>query len=195
MNRTTQISAQFDAVDLARRLRDREPEACREVNEIAAKGREGDGEAVAKFRMLCRVDPEVGRRTTTALLEVTQTKILDELFDNHHRLSRTVLEAYLQRMGDDLAGSNPSAIERLLVDRVVLCWLQLYRADYDEAATPGQSVVMSRLRIHRQSQAHKRLLSAIKALADVRKIPVTMLQVNMGTGGLMARSAGSTESQ
>jgi hypothetical protein len=185
MNRATaqtQISMQFDAMELAHRLRRREPEACREMNEITAKGKQGDAEAVAKFRMLCRADPEVGRKTTTALLEVTQSKILDDLFDEKNRLARTVLEAHLLRMGDELAGVNPSAIERLLVDRVVLCWLQLYRADYDEAATSGQSPTMVRLRVYRQSQAHKRFLSAIKALAEVRKLPIVALQVNVNSG-------------
>jgi hypothetical protein len=93
-----------------------------------------------------------------------------------------VLEAHLLRLGDELAGTNPSAIERVLVDRVVLCWLQLYRADYDEAANQNQSATMSRLRIQRQGQAHKRLLSAIRALASVRQLSIVALQVNVNSG-------------
>jgi hypothetical protein len=79
----------------------------------------------------------------------------------------------------ELAGPTPTPLERLLVERIVACWLHLY---YLEAAYAGKDSMGPELASYYQrslSAAHTRYLSAIKALALVRKLALPVLQVNI----------------
>jgi hypothetical protein len=65
---------------------------------------------------------------------------------------------------------TPTPVEKLLIDRVVVCWAQCYLADLDElhkarAGTP-QEVQAHR----RQTAAQTRYLAALKQLAVLRKL-------------------------
>jgi len=88
----------------------------------------------------------------------------------------------LELMRGELAGSNPTSLERLLVERVVACWLQVQDADVrygqgqkDCTMKPGE------YQQKRQDRAHKRYLSALKTLALVRKLALPVLQVNIAS--------------
>jgi hypothetical protein len=81
----------------------------------------------------------------------------------------------------ELAGPTPTPLERMLVGRVVACWLHLY---YLEAVYAGKDGMSLDLAQHYQrciDRAHKRHLSAIKTLALVRRLalPVLVQQVNV----------------
>ena len=70
--------------------------------------------------------------------------------------------------------------ERLLVDRVVACWLQVHYADAVYAQgmkdlTFNQGDYYQR----RQDRAHRRYLSAIRSLAQVRRLLSPSIQVNI----------------
>ena len=80
----------------------------------------------------------------------------------------------------ELEGAAPTPIERLLVDRVVLCWLHLHAAE----ALYAQNMMQLSLMQHdfyqrRLSMAQRRYLSAITALAQVRRLQVPAVQVNI----------------
>ena len=81
---------------------------------------------------------------------------------------------------DELAGPNPTPLERLLVERVVACWLQVQDADVryaqgQKTCTFAQSEYYQR----RQDRAHNRYLSAMRTLAVVRKLTIPVVQVNI----------------
>jgi hypothetical protein len=79
----------------------------------------------------------------------------------------------------ELAGSKPTPIERLLVERVVACWLQVQDADIRYAQARDLSLKWYEYYQRRMSYSHKRYLSALKTLALVRKLAVPVLQVNI----------------
>jgi hypothetical protein len=79
----------------------------------------------------------------------------------------------------ELAGSNPTPIERLLVERVVACWLQVQDADLRYAQAKELSAKWGEYYQRRMNHSHKRYLSALKTLALVRKLAVPVLQVNI----------------
>jgi hypothetical protein len=173
------LAKPFDAEDFVRRAKASEPMALAEWSKIVANGRKGDKDSLAEFREISRLDPDMNASTAKLLLSHTRNKILDAMFPGNH-LTRIVMETHLEHMANDLAGPNPSMVERMLSDRVALCWLQAYRDDYEESVNRGVvSMALGRFQVLRQSQSHKRLLSALKALADVRKIPLVALQVNL----------------
>jgi hypothetical protein len=93
-------------------------------------------------------------------------------------------EGVAQKMADmraELAGPEPTPLERQLAERIVLCWLVLYESELRFAhlkdLPPRQADSWQR----RIDGCHKRYVSAIKALATVRKLAVPILigQVNV----------------
>jgi hypothetical protein len=93
---------------------------------------------------------------------------------------REALTRKMQLLREELAGPHPTPVERLLVERVVACWLQVQDADVRYAQAQKECTFKQgeyyQLRMDR---AHKRYLSALKTLALVRKLAVPVLQVNI----------------
>jgi len=93
---------------------------------------------------------------------------------------KEALARKLELMRAELAGPDPTPLERLLVERVVACWLQVQDADIRYAqGQKERTIVQGDYQQRRMDHAHKRYLSAIKALALVRKVALPVLQVNI----------------
>jgi hypothetical protein len=76
----------------------------------------------------------------------------------------------LAALREELAGPSPSPLERILIQRVVLCRLQTHKADLDAAALDQGTSAHGPHAQRRQDAAHKRFLAAAKQLALVRKL-------------------------
>lgn len=79
-----------------------------------------------------------------------------------------------------LAGPTPSPLEALLVDEILTCWLDLDRwrltsVALDKAPTRGDEQAVQR----RVDAAHQRFLKAVKTLAQIRKLGVPVVQINV----------------
>src|SRR5262249_36627706 len=93
---------------------------------------------------------------------------------------RDALLRKLELLRAELGGPGPSPLERLLVERAVTCWLPLHLDDLRLAQ--GED----RMTLHQgeynrrgRDRAHRRYLSALQALAAVRKLAPPALQVNI----------------
>ena len=74
-------------------------------------------------------------------------------------------------MRTELAGSNPSPLDRLLVDRILACHVQVLYFDAMETTDPiAEHMRLARYRMDRRDQAHRQFLSAVKILATVRNL-------------------------
>lgn len=139
---------------------------------------------------------ESGDRTTLPMLrELLQTPKLIGLFGGD--LAATAQRSFIKAIGGDnlgfkesvakkmemmraeLAGPDPTPVERLLVERVVACWLQVQDADTRYAQATGLSRQWLTLYMDRMDRANKRYLAALKTLAMVRKLAVPVLQLNI----------------
>lgn len=79
-----------------------------------------------------------------------------------------------------LAGADPTPLETLLVDRIVVCWLHLHYAETIYAQNlPALSLIQATFYQQRITAAHNRYLSAIRTLAQVRRLQVPNVQVNI----------------
>lgn len=90
------------------------------------------------------------------------------------------LKRQVARLKAELGGPACTPMERLIVDRIAVCWLQTNYADAIYAQ--GQkdlSIRQGEYYQRRQDRAQRRFLSAIKSLAYVRKLPLAVLQVNI----------------
>ena len=79
----------------------------------------------------------------------------------------------------ELAGPTPTPLERLLVERIVACWLHLYHLETAYAGKDSMALELASYYQRSLSAAHKRYLSAIRTLALVRKLALPVLQVNI----------------
>jgi hypothetical protein len=81
----------------------------------------------------------------------------------------------LDRLRDELLGPRPMPLERLLVERVVSCWLYLEYLEF--VFYNKESVTLELGACYQQSisAAQKRYLAAIKSLAVVRRLAVPVL--------------------
>jgi hypothetical protein len=146
---------------------------------LLARAHAGDEAAVPLVRVLFAEAPgrlealgDLARHAEMALIVAAAGKDL---------AFKEGLLAKLVQLRADLAGPSPSPLERLLVGRVAACWLQVQDADIRYAqnqrdCTFAQGDYYQR----RQDRAHRRFLSAIKALALVRRLalPVLVAQVH-----------------
>jgi len=92
---------------------------------------------------------------------------------------REAIHAKLAGMRKELLGEKPTAVEVLLVERIVACWLQVQDAEIRTAQAKDMTFKQADFHQRRMDATSKRYLSAIKALALVRKLAVPAFQINL----------------
>lgn len=86
----------------------------------------------------------------------------------------------------ELSGPAPTPLERLLCERVALCWLQTQLADIQRAALDKGSVTLAKAEYfdRKAERAQRRYLDAVLALARVRRLLAPVVaQVNIAQPG------------
>jgi len=89
----------------------------------------------------------------------------------------------------ELGGPDPSSLERMLIERVLICWLDVNLSDReaesdraDDAAAGAYNVRLGEFLDRRRDRAHKRFNAAVKTLATARRLAVLAvpgLQLNV----------------
>jgi hypothetical protein len=85
-----------------------------------------------------------------------------------HESARQKMEA----LRKELSGKDPTPLEKLLIDRVIACWLQVHYAEatYAQAKGPHHTPAVLNDLMKRQESSQRRYLTAIQKLALVRKL-------------------------
>lgn len=96
------------------------------------------------------------------------------------RATAATIEAKAERLAAELRGDDPTPLERLLAERVVITWLAVHRADLEAVACDGSLVGLvdrsaagraERLfHARRQESAQRRYLQSLRSLAQVRQL-------------------------
>jgi hypothetical protein len=89
------------------------------------------------------------------------------------------LRRKIDAVRDELAGPNPTPLERILCERVALCWFDAHEMDRRFVDQKDVSFKTAEYRENRRDRAHKRFLAACKTLATVRRLGVPALQINL----------------
>jgi hypothetical protein len=94
---------------------------------------------------------------------------------------RRTIEKEIERKRSEVAGKDPSPLERLLAERVALCWVAVTYADaeYARKLKAGMSFREGEYLARRCELTNRQLLKAIESLARVRRL-LTPMQVNIG---------------
>ncbi len=159
------------------------PVQTEEIRAMFEGAQEGDEDAAhALFQRLEGVPTE----TIISLLGMgdaarhAQSAFVSRL-SGRNLLVKEMTQRKLQALRDELAGAASTPLETLLIERIALCWLQLHYYETILAQTLGElSIAQSESQQKRIDKAHARYLASIKTLAQVRKLQLPSVQVNIG---------------
>lgn len=148
------------------------------IDAVVQRADRGDEKALLITRGLIDGLPELW--DAYGNLAAAAESALVDLYAGRSAVTRQALQRMLAEMRVELAGPRASPLEKLLVERVVACWLQSYHADFAYARAlkelPSKEVELYQ---RRQDRAARQYLKALRGLADVRRLLVPALQVNI----------------
>jgi hypothetical protein len=151
-----------------------------EVNKLIQRAEKGDKKALPALREWLDARPEAFYDYVD-LAKITLDTLAKRVGNDKNLFVHEVLRRKCKAMRQELAGAEPSLLENLLAERIVICWLHLH---YAEAiyAQHMDDLTLKQAEFHQQriTKAHSRYLSAIRTLAQVRRLEVPAVQVNIG---------------
>jgi hypothetical protein len=143
---------------------------------LVKRSEQGDETTLPALRELLK-EPNF-RETCSNVARHAQNSLVNK-YAGKNLPVREGLEQKMQSLQAELAGAHPSPLERLLAERIAICWLHLYTLEARYAGKDSLSVEHGNYYQENINRAHRRYLSAIKTLATVRKLAVPVVQVNI----------------
>jgi hypothetical protein len=142
-----------------------------ELQQLVSRAEAGDGSVLPELRQALDRHPDLWRPYGDLAAAAERAWIALTAGDN--AMLAESLSRQLTALKDELAGFiDLPPLERLLIERIVACWLQVHYADAFFAQLKGTSTSAGYLKAaaHLQDRAHQRYLFSIKQLALVRKL-------------------------
>jgi hypothetical protein len=161
-----------------------------EINALVRRAQGGDASTLPELRKL--LDCPEGVTALGGDLARGAEELLLVMFCGKNLCSREAITRKMADLRAELCGPNAPPVERLLAERAVACWLHLYQVENVYAGKESMSLPLAQHYQKCIDRAHKRYLSALKALADVRKLGITLQlniarkQVNVAGGAVVA---------
>jgi hypothetical protein len=130
---------------------------------------------------------EMGRRHPQELIEETGGDLarqswegIAEILEPCSDSAREGLLCKVRQLRAEMAGPKPSAVEWHLADAAALSWVDYHRCVRERHELSGQhNLQYFAYYDQRVDRAHKRFIRTLKALAAVRKIDLTAVQINI----------------
>ena len=159
----------------------------KELKALMVRAYKGDERALPKLREILDEAPSLARELLDPA-KIAERSAVGLYSSNEDLLAQEALPRVLQEMRSELEGVAPSPLERLLVERVVATWLQVqcYETLYAQNATK-MTMAWGEHHQRRIDRAHNRHLSAVRALAQVRKmgpaVQINIAEKQINTAG------------
>jgi hypothetical protein len=152
--------------------------------ELVQRAQQGDLTVLPLLREALEADPTLWQ-VYGDLAAQAQEAWLQLLAGPDYLLAEAV-RLKLAALRKELGAEGASPLEKLLVERIVACWLQTHYADalYAQAKGPQSTTSVRQELMKRQESSQRRYLAAIKQLALVRKLlkpALSPLQLALGT--------------
>jgi len=149
-----------------------------ELERILKRAEEGDTSTLPVLKKIL----DTGHFTESAgnLARLLRETIIKDA-GGPNLLLKGAMARKLEQLRNELTNASDTALERLLVDRVVLCWLWLHETEvrYRQFKPGDLSMLQGEHWQRRIDRLQHRYLAAIRALALVRKLAIPVLQVNI----------------
>jgi len=141
------------------------------LQDLSDRAQDGDEEAALNIRKILDGSPDLAWLFIKGPAKIAESALINEMTKDGDLASKEFLTHQLESMRVEVAGENPSALQRLLAERVVATWLevQLFEALYAVGMKSGTFKQDDHCQ-KRLDRAHRRHLSAIRTLAQIRKL-------------------------
>jgi hypothetical protein len=145
-----------------------EPPVVEDLNSLVKRARKGDETVLPQLREMLDTRPELWQHYGNLAGHAREAWLRVISADDLALKESTARKA--EDLMRELAGPEPSVVERLLAERAVLCWMQLAHADALAAQSLSQSRHLGDFWAKRQAGAHRRYLSSLAALVTLRRL-------------------------
>jgi hypothetical protein len=102
------------------------------LQDLSDRAQDGDEEAALNIRKILDGSPDLAWLFIKGPAKIAESALINEMTKDGDLASKEFLTHQLESMRVEVAGENPSALQRLLAERVVATWLevQLFEALY-----------------------------------------------------------------
>ena len=150
------------------------------LKSLVQQAQQGDTSILPIIRTLLDQVPELWQNSHVLAHQVEKT--WTNALSGHDLMSKEIIAREVEGLRSQLLGPHPTPLEKLLVDRICVCWLALQHTELHAARRFNErAVVLTASEEHRLDKVHHRFLTAVRELARVRKLlqPTTTVQVNI----------------
>ena len=138
--------------------------------EAANRGGEGSLDALREW---LNQHPETWREAGDLAAHVEKTWL--RLASGGNKLLEESIRREADRVRQELSGASPTTLEKLLVDQVIACWLQLHHAQIAAGSDRPKSLMQARFHDQRLDRSRRRYFAGLKMLAQVRDLSPSSL--------------------
>ena len=154
------------------------PQTTDELRAFLKRAQAGDPATLPALRQLLQ-DPKVIDMCGGDLAAQAEGALIEKAAGKNLAFTEAIVRK-LELLRAEVAGPDPTPVERLLAERVAAGWLQVHY--YEALLTqkePDLSLAQGEYHHRRLDRAHRRYLASLRTLALVRKLAVPVLQVNI----------------
>jgi hypothetical protein len=149
---------------------------------LVTRAQAGDPAALGELRKLMASHPGLWEGIGNLAAQVEHAWL--KAIAGKDEVAKEAIARKLKTLRREVAGPAPAPLERLLAERIALCWLGVHHAEALYAQNVGQLTLAQGTYFQdRLDRAHRRYLSAIRALAQLRRVAVTVARVLEPGGG------------
>ena len=151
-----------------------------DIDKILQRVQRGDNTVLPALRALLTERSELAT-ILGDMAEHVQAVLIEQIAEGNQGM-RLCIETTMQEHKKRLAGPQPSALETLLIERIMLDWLALHLLElYDVMGQKkSRTVVQAEYMAKRIDHAHRRYHRSLMALAQVRRLMTPMVLLQMG---------------
>ena len=138
---------------------------------LVKKAEKGNKEDLPEIRKILKENPDLAWQIMD-YGKLAEYHFIERMTQEKAFGSKELLKRQLAAMREEIAGENPSVLERLLAERVVATWLQLqlFEGLYAAGMYQDMSEKQRSYLQNQQDRAHRNHLTAIRTLAQIRKL-------------------------
>ena len=155
--------------------------AVEKLRDLLGKAQKGEEDALPKLRQILSEHPDLARQFAD-VARIAEDALIEVMTKEDDLAAKELIRCQLEASRKEIAGKNSSPLEWLLSERVVVTWLEMqyFEALYAQNMR-NLSIPQAEHHQKRLDRAHRRHLSAIRALAQIRKLlkGTAMTQINI----------------
>lgn len=140
------------------------------LQSLVGKADKGDKKVVPAIRKILDQSPDLAWRMRN-VGRMAELLLINEMTKDEDLAAKEMIEYQLHSMRSEIAGEHPSPLDLLLTERIVATWLQVQLFEGLYASGLGKhTLAQGNYYQKRLDRAHRNHLSAIRTLAQVRKM-------------------------